>query len=387
MRASRLSSSRPLALLCVPAILASCIPEEHEVSREESTAPVAGTNPPTYQTQASYPGTNAPPAAASSTSLAQQDILIQRLTTQANRISRLETELHEMRLLFTSQLQRIEEVANQSLGAYAQSYAATHQQPQPQQVVIMPQTPVVTHRWDQVPATQSLATNTTPSYYQVQAGDTLSEIAERFGLPLSNVMGANPSLDPRRLQIGSRVSLPAYSATPSTNRPAALANRGGNHAIQSGDTLSQLAEHYGISLQNLLAANPGIKPERLQLGQNLRIPARNSALGISQRYGSAPLPAPAPDPITPTTYPPTPTSTRQPSQTLPSVAPPPSAQAASLDEKILIRLSKPTTLGELAEKLHTNVETLNRLNAFNLTSSFKLSKGGTIFVPNPDLKR
>lgn len=44
--------------------------------------------------------------------------------------------------------------------------------------------------------------------YSVQAGDTLSKIASMYKIPLSRLLQSNPSIDPRRLQIGQNVVIP-----------------------------------------------------------------------------------------------------------------------------------------------------------------------------------
>ena len=46
----------------------------------------------------------------------------------------------------------------------------------------------------------------------------------------------------------------------------------GTYSIQSGDTLSKIASQFGISLSQLLAANPGVDPRRLRIGQRIVIP-------------------------------------------------------------------------------------------------------------------
>jgi membrane-bound lytic murein transglycosylase D len=45
------------------------------------------------------------------------------------------------------------------------------------------------------------------------------------------------------------------------------------HTIRSGDTLSALALHYGVSAAQIAEANPGIQARYLRIGQRLRIPA------------------------------------------------------------------------------------------------------------------
>jgi LysM repeat protein len=52
----------------------------------------------------------------------------------------------------------------------------------------------------------------------------------------------------------------------------APAGSGGTYSIQSGDTLSRIAQRFGVSLSSLMAANPTVDPKRLQIGQVVVIP-------------------------------------------------------------------------------------------------------------------
>jgi membrane-bound lytic murein transglycosylase D len=45
------------------------------------------------------------------------------------------------------------------------------------------------------------------------------------------------------------------------------------YTIRSGDTLSALSRHYGVSVKQIEAANPGVSAQTLRLGVQLRIPA------------------------------------------------------------------------------------------------------------------
>jgi LysM repeat protein len=56
--------------------------------------------------------------------------------------------------------------------------------------------------------------------------------------------------------------------------------------VAAGDSLSTIAEHFGIRLAELQAANPGVVSESLSVGQKLKIPAGSSG-------ESLPTPAPA----------------------------------------------------------------------------------------------
>ena len=46
----------------------------------------------------------------------------------------------------------------------------------------------------------------------------------------------------------------------------------GFYEIQSGDYLSRIARAYGVTLEEILKLNPGIEPNRLHIGQKIRVP-------------------------------------------------------------------------------------------------------------------
>lgn len=62
----------------------------------------------------------------------------------------------------------------------------------------------------------------TPFAYEVQAGDTLSEIAERFGVSIDALTVANPNVSPNSMSIGTTLNIPSDPANPtgaSTSTP------------------------------------------------------------------------------------------------------------------------------------------------------------------------
>ncbi|MBM5798421.1 MAG: LysM peptidoglycan-binding domain-containing protein [Cyanobacteria bacterium M_surface_7_m2_040] len=108
----------------------------------------------------------------------------------------------------------------------------------------------------------------------VKQGETLSEIAERNGVSLTRLMQANGIKDPTLLQAGQRLVIPG-AARPTAARTASTG--GGSVTVRSGETLSEIAERNGVSLERLMQAN-GIKdPTLLQAGQRLVIPGARRA--------------------------------------------------------------------------------------------------------------
>lgn len=62
----------------------------------------------------------------------------------------------------------------------------------------------------------------TPFTYEVQAGDTLSEIAESFGVSLDTLVAANPNVSPNSMSIGTTLNIPSDPVNPtgeSTSTP------------------------------------------------------------------------------------------------------------------------------------------------------------------------
>ncbi|MBL8103712.1 MAG: LysM peptidoglycan-binding domain-containing protein, partial [Anaerolineales bacterium] len=66
------------------------------------------------------------------------------------------------------------------------------------------------------------------------------------------------------------------------------------YVVESGDTLSEIAEKFKISMDELRAANPDISPNSMSIGTTLIIPDPSAALA------GASTPTPAPVPITQT---------------------------------------------------------------------------------------
>ena len=83
-----------------------------------------------------------------------------------------------------------------------------------------------------------------------------------------------------RLQGGARIRRPAAvsNTSGSESSSSGLATTstvpagGAEYTIQSGDTLGKVAKDFGISLDKLLGANPGVQPRYLRVGQTIVIP-------------------------------------------------------------------------------------------------------------------
>lgn len=110
-----------------------------------------------------------------------------------------------------------------------------------------------------------------PPVYIVQAGDTLFDIAERFGTTVDALVAANDIVDPSLIQVGQRLVIP--TAEPQLVPPAEAPPESRVHPVRPGDTLPGLAFRYGTTASALRQANADLDPRGLLwLGQELIVP-------------------------------------------------------------------------------------------------------------------
>ncbi|HEY8462454.1 MAG TPA: LysM peptidoglycan-binding domain-containing protein [Bacillota bacterium] len=102
--------------------------------------------------------------------------------------------------------------------------------------------------------------------YIIRPGDTLYLIAQRLGTTATALLNLNPGINPDALQIGQQICVPSTGLAPGVCPGGTL------YTIRSGDTFYNLAVRFGLALQDLLAANPGVDPNRLAVGQTVCIP-------------------------------------------------------------------------------------------------------------------
>lgn len=103
--------------------------------------------------------------------------------------------------------------------------------------------------------------------YTVKANDTLWDIAAAFDISVDALTAANPDLDPQLLHTGQTLVIPGRQAAPPPAPETAT------YTVSPNDTLWDIATAHHVSVDALIAANPGIDPKALQNGQVLTIPA------------------------------------------------------------------------------------------------------------------
>jgi LysM repeat protein len=98
--------------------------------------------------------------------------------------------------------------------------------------------------------------------------------------------------DVSHLKSSSQIAHPPQYPHPSTpatpGQPAATST----YAVASGDTFFSIARRHSTSITQLQAANPGVDPSRLQIGQRLNVPGTTAQQPPAAPHAHSPVPPP-----------------------------------------------------------------------------------------------
>ena len=132
---------------------------------------------------------------------------------------------------------------------------------------------------------------TIPATYVVVSGDTISGIASRYGLATASVLTLNglgwksvifPGQKLALAKGGSAaIASPAVAAVPATTR----------YTIVSGDTLTHIAQRFGLTTQTLFSANGLSASSIIHPGQTIAVPQGTEAASLSTTRITAPATA------------------------------------------------------------------------------------------------
>src|SRR5690606_19095095 len=153
--------------------------------------------------------------------------------------------------------------------------------------------------------------------YKVKSGDTLTGVAQRYNIGLSDLAAANNLKTNSNLILGRTITIPANgtvsvtstsnSNTSSTSNKstssasAETASSSGkklgnteSYKVKAGDGLIALARQFGISVEDLAATNNLATNAQLQRGQTIKVPkatvsytvgSGDSLIGLARKYG------------------------------------------------------------------------------------------------------
>jgi murein DD-endopeptidase MepM/ murein hydrolase activator NlpD len=120
------------------------------------------------------------------------------------------------------------------------------------------------------PASRAIAqSETTNPIYIVQSGDTLSSIAQKFSVPTSLLIKANNITDPNALDVGQRLVIPGLEGVTGLLQTT---------AVPIGSSLEDLALKYQLPVALLTRLNRITSPAEVFTGANLIVPVKDTGL-------------------------------------------------------------------------------------------------------------
>ncbi len=131
-------------------------------------------------------------------------------------------------------------------------------------------------------ATDNTDTNTSVDVRQhvIVPGETLMQIANQYGMTVDSLAQLNNLANPNLILPGTSLKIPAISSTSTTSATVSNASADGTlHLVATGETLTQIAKQYNISLAALANANGITNPNLIEVGDLLRIPGGAPAAG------------------------------------------------------------------------------------------------------------
>ena len=130
---------------------------------------------------------------------------------------------------------------------------------------------------------QAVSTNSDkPVFHTIQAGETLYRLSVKYNITTQAICEANPGLSSENFRSGQVIIIPVQSASKTEKEtPKATAKEETTvkmndwkdmHKVERKETIFSISREYGITEEELIAANPELKNGKLKKGSFLFIP-------------------------------------------------------------------------------------------------------------------
>ena len=116
----------------------------------------------------------------------------------------------------------------------------------------------------QLPERQKAASRAKPRVHVVKSGDTLWGVARRYDVTVPALAAANDMTTQSTLSMGARLVIPGGAGGSASSEGTAM-----TYHVRRGDTLSEIAEKFNVSVRQLMTWNRLRQSSSLRAGQRL----------------------------------------------------------------------------------------------------------------------
>lgn len=111
--------------------------------------------------------------------------------------------------------------------------------------------------------------------HTVQPGETLSHIAQDYGVSVDALSAENQISNPNRIRVGQVLSIPHGSSPAASGGPRPVDPADfppGSYTVQAGDSLSRIGARLGVPWNDIARLNGIGAPYTIRVGQTLKVP-------------------------------------------------------------------------------------------------------------------
>ena len=118
--------------------------------------------------------------------------------------------------------------------------------------------------------------------HKVTQGQTLFSISKMYDTTVEAIVKNNPG-SASKLSIGQVLRIPKQKADNGNNEQDVVRNGKLYHTIRSKETLFSLGKRYGVTPDEICAANPGLSINNFPVGKEIVIPGQKSEAKSAQK--------------------------------------------------------------------------------------------------------
>lgn len=144
-----------------------------------------------------------------------------------------------------------------------------------------------------IPQTATADRDSAQRFHTIQAGETLYQLTVKYQVSAQAICAANPGLSASNFRVGQVVVIPPAAPDTDSRPTEATATVAAPTTPQKGwremhrvarkETVFSISQLYGISQEELIAANPELRKGKLKKGSLLFIPYPKSEQGAQER--------------------------------------------------------------------------------------------------------
>lgn len=137
----------------------------------------------------------------------------------------------------------------------------------------------------------------TNDVHVVEQGETLYGLAKKYGVTVDALINSNPGSE-NGIKIGQKLVIPTASAANASQQVANAFNNSSSspiiqpqdvevvyHNLKEGESIFSLAKQYNSSIEGIITANPGLKPDQYIPGANVKVVSNSALPFIYERTG------------------------------------------------------------------------------------------------------